>query len=180
MSVYRSNASSLRADTLEQLFGARLNLRADEDGLALSYRLMPWKRHVSTVRFTPSSLAERLAELARTRKVTLDVLRSDRLTGGRYRVDRLYGEPRLLRGTLPSDDAREESLPLELVADVRAAHVRVDWVRFALGDGELRFEVSSYEPDELAPRFRQAYPWERLELPALTGREWQVLGAPIT
>ena len=32
--------------------------------------------------------------------------------------------------------------------------------------------------DELGPRFQSIYPWQRLDLPVLTGREWLVLDRP--
>lgn len=173
MCPYRTNAATIRADTLEQLFATRSNLKAD-DGLGVSYRFLPWKRHVYVVCWQPASLAEYFVALGAGGPVSIDVLRSDELTAARYGVARRF----LTRHTLPSDDVPAESHAIELLERVRAAHVRARGLRFALGDGQLRFEVSGYELDELGARFRQSYPWDRLDLPALTGREWLVLDRP--
>ncbi|MNC88508.1 hypothetical protein D3C83_43260 [compost metagenome] len=54
-----------------------------------------------------------------------------------------------------------------------AGRVRVESrIRFAIGAGECRFAVSSYEPSELPSRFENAFPWAELELPPLVGRTW--------
>ncbi|GMV14027.1 MAG: hypothetical protein HS104_22625 [Polyangiaceae bacterium] len=173
MSPYRSNAAYIRADSLEQLFAARSNLKS-EDGLGLSYRFLPWKRHVFVVGYQPESLPRFLEQIGRLGPVSVDVLRSDEITAGRYIIEGTW----IVRH-LPTDEgARGEVRGIDQLERAQAAHLRVAGVRFGLGEGQLRFEVSGFELDELAQRFRDTYPWERLGLPPLTGREWLVLDRP--
>ncbi len=172
MSPYRSNAAYVRADSLEQLFAARANLKA-EDGLSVAYRFLPWKRHVFVVGHEPESLQRFLGELGRLGPVNVDVVRSDEITAARYVVEGTW----IVRHGL-SDDGGREVRGIDQLGRARAAQVRVAGVRFGLGEGQLRFEVSGYELDELGQRFRDTYPWERLGLPPLTGREWLLLDRP--
>lgn len=172
MSPYRSNAAYIRADSLEQLFAARSNLKS-EDGLGVAYRFLPWKRHVFVLTYQPDSLVRFLADLARLGPVSVDVLRSDEITAGRYVVEGTW----IVRHGL-SDDGGREVRDVEQLGRARAARIQVAGVRFGLGEGQLRFEVSGFELDELGQHFRDTYPWERLGLPPLTGREWLVLDRP--
>jgi hypothetical protein len=172
MSPYRNSAAYIRVDSLEQLFAARANLKS-EDGLSVAYRFLPWKRHVFVVAHQPESLQRFLDELGRLGPVSVDVLRSDEITAGRYVVDGTW----IVREGL-SDDGGRELRDVDQLGRARAARIRVAGVRFGLGEGQLRFEVSGFELDELGRRFRDTYPWERLGLPPLTGREWLVLDRP--
>jgi hypothetical protein len=167
MSPYRTNAATIRAETLEQLFAPRSNLKA-EDGLGLSYRLLPWKRHVFVVTYEPPSLAGFLVELDARTPVSVEVLSSETLTSGRYEVS---GDS---IGWATYDSWRDQRSIDELAA-VAGARVTALDTRFGLGGGKLHFEVSGYDADELPARFRARYPWEALGLPPLTNRDWRVL-----
>mgnify|MGYP003382627586 FL=1 len=174
MSPYRTSAATIRPESLDQLFAAKSNLKA-EDGLSVSYRLLPWKRHVCVVRYEPASIGAFLQPLASNATFRIDVLRSDEVATGRYGID----GARLIRQDAREHEFERESHDLEVLSRVTSAQVRVGGVRFGLAEGKLLFEVSGFEVDELSQRFSAAFPWQALGLPALLGREWLVLDRPM-
>lgn len=170
MSPYRTNAATIRPESLDELFAAKSNLKT-EDGLSVSYRLLPWKRHVFAVRYEPGSIGTFIRDLARESPVSIDVIRSPEVAAGRYGVD---GDCVIRQGVAQHELGRGDH-DLEVLDRVTAAKVRVGGVRFGLAEGKLLFEVSGYELDELAQRFSAAFPWQSLPLPPLLGRDWLVL-----
>lgn len=170
MAPYRKNAAIVRADRLEDLFAAKCQLSA-EDGLAFGYQLLPWKRHVCAVRFTPESVREWLSELAGRMPVSIEVERSEDVVQGRYAIS---GE-RITRQGVAAGELQGGTASLDALARMEQAEVHASGACFGLSDGALVFEVSGYELDELAERFRTAFPWDALGLPPLVGRDWSVV-----
>jgi hypothetical protein len=164
-SPYRASLTTTTPTSLPELFGHARDLDGD-DGLRLSYRVLPWKRIIVTVHYHPEPTLEAyIAKLAKKMRVEIAIEKSDELRHATYQVT---GERELQLVT-------ESTWPRRLseLDKVESARVRVDpAIRFALAYGECRFFVSSYDPAELAPRFERAYPWEKLLLPPLIGRTW--------
>jgi hypothetical protein len=153
--------------SLVELFAHRRDLEADDAGMRLKYTVLPWKRVIATVHVRPDpTLADWVERLSRERRIELAVEGSEKLPWTRFTVQR-SDRAVLVRETTA------ERFPLRELDGVTAGRVRVDSrIRFAIGNGECRFAVSSYEPSELAARFELAFPWSELELPPLVGRTW--------
>jgi hypothetical protein len=163
---YRSSLSTVTPRSLDELFAHRRDLETD-DGMRLKYSVLPWKRVIATIRVRPDpSLADWVERLSRKRRIELSVEGSENLPWARFVVQRSY--PAVL-----VQETSAETFPIRELESVTAARIQIDSrIRFAIGDGECRFAVSSYEPSELASRFERAFPWDELELPPIVGRTW--------
>ena len=170
MAPYRKSAAIVRADRLEDLFAAKCQLQA-EGGLAYSYELLPWKRHVCAVSVTPESARAWLSDLARRMPVSIVVTRSDDVVPGRYAITGDW----ITRQGVAEGELQRGTANLDALARMQHAEVHASGACFELTQGELVFEVSGYELDELPRRFREAFPWEALGLPPLIGRDWSVV-----
>lgn len=162
---YRTSLSTVTPASLDELFGIAKDLDA-EDGLRLSYRVLPWKRIILTVHYHPEpTLGDYIGKLAKKLRVEIFIEKSAELPRVRFDVSGARELQLVSEGTWPRRLSELDS--------VESARVRVDSVvRFGLGGGECRFFVSSYDAAELAPKFEHVFPWEKLQLPALLGRPW--------
>lgn len=164
---YRSSLSTVTPRSLDELFAHRRDLETD-DGMRLKYSILPWKRAIATIHVRPDpSLGDWVERLSRKRRIEISVERSENLPWARFTVAQRSSSAVLVQETIG------ESFPIRELDGVTAGRAHVDSrIRFAIGDGECRFAVSSYEPSELAARFEKAFPWAELELPPLVGRTW--------
>jgi hypothetical protein len=165
---YRQSGASITPRSLEELFGARTGLETD-DGLRLAYRVLPWKRHLATLHYKPANLSAYVGELASRGAVRVEITGESELPRRRYQVVFVGATGGLV--WIDPDRGFPEHFDLNELgqADAQLSFGRI---RFGIAGGELRLSVSSYDPDDLAQRFRDRYPLEALGVPNLLGRVW--------